>query len=229
MLEKPAIDDERIAACLSAHFQITAASISFLPRGADQNAAVYEVNTPEGGHYFLKLKRGGFDEISAAIPRYLKDQGIRPIITPQLTTSGRLWVDLDDYAAVIYPFIAGQDGYDAALSKDQWAEFGRAVKQVHSLTLPEDLRSRIRQETFSPRWRDFLTARLQTTTGIRFKDPVAQKTAAYLQVKGAELLRIIARAQNLAQTLKIHTPGFVLCHLDIHPGNLFVRVQKIST
>lgn len=82
MVEKPDIPVEKIAACLQAAYEITAVQITFLPLGADQNTAVYRIETDDEIPYFLKLRSGVFDETAGTLTHFLHDQGIRQIITP---------------------------------------------------------------------------------------------------------------------------------------------------
>jgi spectinomycin phosphotransferase len=69
MLEKPDISDDTIIACLHDAFGLRVAHITFLPLGWVNNA-VYRVTADSGTAYFLKLRRGNFDEIAVAIPPF---------------------------------------------------------------------------------------------------------------------------------------------------------------
>ena len=82
MLEKPDIQDEKIIACLQAEYGLLVAQIAFLPIGADLNTAVYRAVARDGTGYFVKLRRGVFNEIAVTLPKFLSDQGIRHIIPP---------------------------------------------------------------------------------------------------------------------------------------------------
>ena len=82
MLEKPDLQDERIAACLQDEYGLRVVQVAFLPLGADLNTAVYRVVADDETPYFVKLRRGVFDETSVALPKFLSDQGIGQIIAP---------------------------------------------------------------------------------------------------------------------------------------------------
>ena len=127
MLEKPDIPPEKIAACLQTAYGVTAVQIIFLPLGADQNTAVYRIETNDETAYFLKLRSGVFDKTAVTLPQYLHDQGIRQIITPLTTKAGQLCTRLDDFTAILYPFVNGRNGREVKLSAAQWAEFGAAL------------------------------------------------------------------------------------------------------
>ena len=90
MLEKPALPDETLRACLAAEYGLYTVEITFLPLGADLHSAVYRVENEQAAPFFLKL-RTAFDPTSVDLPRYLYDQGLTQVIAPLPTRSGSLW------------------------------------------------------------------------------------------------------------------------------------------
>jgi spectinomycin phosphotransferase len=225
MLEKPALQDEKISACLQNDFGLPVAQISFLPLGADLGTAVYRMVTEDEKAYFVKLRRGIFDEISVALPKFLSEQGIQQIIAPVTSRAGQLWADLDPFKVILYPFIAGHDGYEICLTDGQWGEFGRALRQIHDAPIPAALTSSIRQETYASRWRDSVRSFLARIENSDFADPIAMKVAAFLQSERAEIINLLERADRLAQALLIQSPEFIVCHSDIHAGNIHIGVD----
>ncbi len=225
MLEKPALSDEKISASLQAEYGLRVAQIAFLPLGVDLNAAVYRVVADDTTPYFLKLRSGVFDETSAALPKFLSDQGIPHIIPPLATSTGQLWANLDLFKVILYPFVEGCNGYEADLTDRHWIEFGAALKSIHSVTLHSPLSSCIQRETYSPQWRDIVQtfmARLETDF---FEDPVAARTAAFLRTGRAQVLDLVERTDQCAQALRTHSPEFVLCHSDLHAGNILIAAD----
>src|SRR5690349_8453579 len=97
MLEKPAVQDERIITCLDEAYGLGIVQVDFLPLGADSKAAVYRASTADGTAYFLKLKWGNFSEIALTIPHFLKSQGITSVMAPIVNRHGRLWAASDDF------------------------------------------------------------------------------------------------------------------------------------
>lgn len=221
MLEKPDLQDEKIFTCLQDAYGIAVAQITFLPLGADRNTAVYRVVADDGTPYFLKLRMGVFDETSVALPRFLRDQGIKQIIAPLPTRTGQLRARLDDFKAILYPFVDGRDGYAIALSEQQWTEFGAALKRIHTLDVPSTLADYIRRETYSPHWRETVKTFLGRLDDV-IDDPVAVKVAALLKAKRDEILFLVERAETLAHALQIQPPEFVLCHSDVHAANILI-------
>ncbi len=222
MLEKPDVPDESLLACLRESYGLPVAQIAFLPLGNDVNTAVYQVVTDDATPYFLKLRSGAFDETTVAIPRFLHDQGIAPIIAPIATTAGQLWTRVGDFAVILSPFVAGQNGFAVPLSDRQWVTLGVALKAIHTAAVPPALRSSIPQETYAPHWRDQVRAfqaRVETTT---FADPVAAALAAFLRTRRDDISHLVARAEALGDALRARPPALVLCHADIHGGNVLI-------
>ncbi len=222
MLEKPNLPDVALQAALLAEYGL-AAQVEFLPLGADAGSAVYRAVTGSGTSWFVKLRQFPFDELAVRLPRFLCEQGVPHILPPRPTQAGRLWVALDDFALIVYPFIEGRDGYEQALSLAGWMAFGAAVRAIHSLALPGWLTARLERETYTPHWRDMLAAALAGLETAPPADALAAEMADLLRPRREELLRLAARAQQLAHRLQRHPDESVLCHTDLHPGNLLIE------
>jgi spectinomycin phosphotransferase len=138
MLKKPDIPDGAILACVQDNFGLRTSQVTFLPLGY-ANSAVYHVTADSGTRYFLKLRQGNFNEIAVALPACLHAQGIRQVLAPIMTTTGRLWVHLHGFEWILYPFFDGKTGFEIALSKPQWIAFGQSMDAIHATTLPAGL------------------------------------------------------------------------------------------
>lgn len=222
MLEKPDIQDERIAACLHDEYGLLVAQVAFLPLGVDRNSAVYRVVAGDGKPYFVKLRRGIFDEIAVTLPKFLNDQGIMQVIAPLSTKAGQLWASLDTFKAFLYPFIEGHNVYEVDLSDRAWGDLGTALKRIHTALLPPALFERIQQETYSPQWREIVKTFLENIGDDAYHDPISVRLASLLKAKCSEILDLVERAERLAQILQARSPEFILCHSDVHAGNLLV-------
>jgi spectinomycin phosphotransferase len=222
MQEKPRLQDKRIIAQLWQAYGLQFAQVEFLPLGADTNTAVYRVVTKESVPYFLKLRKDNFEETSLDVPHFLHEQGIRQVIPPRNTKDGQLWTSLEAYTCILYPFIAGRDGFEAALSDEQWVDFGEALKGIHTVILPPALQARIPCETYTPHWREMVKGFQAQVEHTTYADPVAAKMAAFMQAHRDEIRFLIERAEQLASTLQSQPLERVLCHADIHAGNLLL-------
>ncbi len=224
MLERPDLSEADLIACLGREFGLAAAQAAFLPLGADLNTAVYRVTAVDGRPYFLKLRRGAFDETSVLLPVFLLENGVEPILAPLPARSARPWARLGEYAAILYPFIEGRDGYETELSASQWAVFGAALRRIHSLRLPAGLAARIRRETFSPRYRQAVEDILgRLAERERFGDALAARLAEVLRANRAVVIDLVRRAEKYAALLQARPLPCVLCHSDLHAGNLLIE------
>jgi spectinomycin phosphotransferase len=222
MLERPDIQDQLIKSGVQDAYSLQVAQVTFLPLGADVNTAVYRLAAQDGTAYFLKLRKGVFYEITVAVPRFLNAQGIPAIIAPLQTRTGRLWAGLDDYVMILYPFIQGRNGYETALSHQHWIDLGAALKRVHAAQLPPALERLIPREAYSPLWRECARTFQAQIEQSSFDDPVAAKLALFMKVKQAEITHLVERAGQLGRALQARSPELVLCHCDIHLGNLLI-------
>jgi len=222
MLEKPDLKDGKIIACLQNEYGLRVVQVAFLPLGADQNTAVYRVVAEDETPYFVKLRRGVFDEAAVALPKFLSDQGIVQIIAPLATKTGQLWASLDAFKLILYPFVEGHNGYEVDLSDRHWGDFGAALKSIHTVVAPPALIRCIQQETYSPQWREIVKTFLERVEVDAFDDPVAVELAAFLKARRDEILDLVRRAERLAQALQARSPKLILCHSDIHAGNILI-------
>ena len=226
MIEKPNFPDEKLIACLRTEYGLSIVQIAFLPFGGDLSSAVYRVVANQGTPYFCKLRRGLFDEISVALPKFLSEQGVDNIIPPLVTRSGQLWVPVDEFNLTLYPFVEGVHGYEVELSKTQWAEFGAALKRIHTIPLPTTLRQRLRKEEYSPEWREKCRTIMKRLEEETFDDPIVVDPVSFLQSKCDMIGSALGRAERLADVMASRAMEFVLCHSDIHPGNLFIDPKE---
>jgi spectinomycin phosphotransferase len=223
VLQKPDLQEQKIIAVLQEYYEIRAAEILFLPLGADLNTAVYRVVAKDGTPYFLKLRRGDFDETTVTVPKFLHDVGIGHLIAPFSTKTGTLWTQMDAFHLILYPFIEGDNGYQVQMSEAQWHDMGTAFRQIHTTVIPSALQHRLPREHYSPEWRDKVKNFLAQEDGNTFTDPIAVELFAFLANKRDEIVALVARTEQLAQILVVDSPEAVLCHADIHAGNVLVE------
>jgi spectinomycin phosphotransferase len=222
MLEKPDLKDGEIVACLQQEYGMLVAQIAFLPLGADQNTAVYRVATLDGERYFVKLRKGSFDRVTVALPKFLSDEGIAQVIPPLTATAGQLWSYLGAFKVVVYPYVEGRNGYQVELSDRHWIELGATIKRIHTIALPLTLKACIDRETYSPHWRDMVRRFLEELGNRSFDDRVAASLDSFLELKRAEILELVDRAERYAAALQACPHDVVLCHSDIHAGNVLI-------
>jgi spectinomycin phosphotransferase len=222
MLEKPNLQDELIISRLQGEYRLHIAELTFLPLGADVNTAVYRVVAEDGAAYILKLRKGDFDEITVSVPAFLKAQGIQSIIAPLQTRARGRWANLSGYKMILYPFIEGKNGYQVELSDRHWLEFGAALKSIHSADVPSELEALIPREMYSGRWRELVKEYQAQAEKDAFEDPTAIKLAEFMKSNRVKIDRLVERANQLALSLRDRSLEFVLCHSDVHAGNILI-------
>jgi spectinomycin phosphotransferase len=206
--------------CLNAHYGIEVTALTLLPIGADMNASVYKAETDDGLSYFVKLKRGHHADISITVLALLKASGIEHVIAPIKTVSGELTWHIDDLTLTVYPFIDGENGFCRNLTEDQWVTLGKVLRQVHDLDVPLSIKDRIRKESYSNKWREAVRA-LETHLD-KAGDEVALKFQTFMKEHRALICQLVDRAEALSEKIKKRSPKFVLCHSDIHGGNVLI-------
>lgn len=223
MLKKPNLPDETIVTRLREEYEIFVGALEFMPIGNDATAWVYRVRVDDGADYFLKVKWGAIYPPALLVPHYLKDNGIEAVVAPLPTQNGQLWANTGEFNLILYPFIEGENGMDAGLSKSQWVELGRILKQLHTAQLPAAIEQDTSRETFVPAWQamvERLDRAIHETTS--FDVPYKNELATFWRARGDEIRHIVEQAAALGRTLRQKTLDFVLCHADIHNSNVLV-------
>lgn len=221
-MEKQALSHQYIIDCLNANFGIAATALRFLPLGADINASVYKAETGDGPSYFVKLKRGHHDAISVTILALLQASGIQQIIPPIKTIDGELIQHIDDFTLTVYPFVDGQNGFCYNLMDNQWVTLGKVLKQVHEFDVPPSIKDRIRKEIYSSERREAVRSLDAVIDENLTGDETALKLQAFMKEHRAAIHRLVDRAEALNQRVQDQSPDFVLCHSDIHGGNVLI-------
>jgi spectinomycin phosphotransferase len=222
MLTPPAISADTIIAHVRESYRLGIRRVTFLPIGADANAAVYRVEAEDGKPYFLKLKRGTFDDVAVAISAFLHARGIRHVMAPIETATHGLWARGHGFAWMLYPFFEGTNGFETPLSDAQWVTLGRSLKAVHSVVLPPELGQKVPREAYSSQWRDMVEGFDHEIGTHGYDDPIAARLAAFWIAQREEICTMVARAAQLAGTLRNGPETFVLCHSDLHAWNVLV-------
>jgi spectinomycin phosphotransferase len=218
----PAIEEDGLVACLAACYDVRAISLTLLAIGYDLAASVYQVRAADGALYFLKVRSASIPEPALLVPRALIDRGVPNILAPLATRSGELWCSCNGRAVVLYPWIAGESAMVTGLSEDQWREFGATLAAVHASGLETDLGNQLPVEKFALSSAAVVRQLLDSLDDGLVESETARRFVAFWRAQTGRIHEVLARAEELGQMLRSRSFDLVLCHADIHAGNILV-------
>ncbi|HHL0277035.1 TPA: aminoglycoside O-phosphotransferase APH(9)-Ia [Legionella pneumophila] len=215
------IPDQQLIKLLKVYYGIDIHAVQLIVGGADMNAFGYKADS-ESNSYFVKLKYGHHDEINLSIIRLLYDSGIKEIIFPIYTRDTKLFQQIDHFKIIVYPFIDAPNGFTQNLTEKQWQQLGKVLRQIHETSVPTAIQQRLRKETYSPKWREMVRSFYNK---IGFDDSDDQITAdfkSFFNQKIDSIHRLVDSSEELSQKIQPDLDKYVLCHSDVHAGNVLV-------
>lgn len=226
MREPSKLADAVIQAALQTHYGLNATALTFLPIGNDSASFVYGVDAIGGTSYFLKVRTdAGFSPASLAVPHFLHEQGVPHIVPPLSANSGRLWIDVGDFALSLYPFIDARTATATGLSDRHWHALGATFHQIHTSQLPPDLQQIVPHETFVPSRRHVLANLDSVIANRRITDPIQQELADFWHSQQDQIHAVIDRADTLGNLLR-QASLLALCHADAHTWNVLLDTTQ---
>lgn len=219
--------DDHLRACLRAHYACTAVSLELRALGGDTLAQVYHAVDEAGAEYIVKARSRALYPASCLAPRYLADHGVAAAVAPLPTTDGALWARLAPPASAwviaLYPYIAGVSGWRPDMTDAQWRATGEIFRRIHGIATPAEGIASLRRERFDVS--DY--ARLVEMFAARLAGaPLADETEAMRALRerwlerSATIHTLIESMRALAERLRGRADPYVICHGDLHPGNL---------
>lgn len=221
MIEQP-LTNEHIIACLKTNYGINATKLTCLALGADINACVYKAETHDQLFYFIKLKLKSHHDISAIIITLLHDVGIQHIIPPIKNKYGQSIQHIDGVTVMVFPFIEGQDGFNRDLTDEQWVKLGKVMRQIHSLAVPLEIQRMVRREDYSHKWRETVRSFYAYIESKPNMDDISSQFIAFLISHVTTIHKLVDQSEQLSKQIQHQSPEFVLCHSDIHGGNVLI-------
>ncbi len=185
-------------------------------QGASENRNSEEKPTP------AETDSSDYFGISLVILELLQTAGIREIIFPIRTIRGDLTQKFSDFTLIVYPFVEGQDGFSRSLNQRQWIQLGKILRQIHDIKVPEKIQSRIRREDFSPKWREAVRSHYIQIEKIQINDEIGRKFAKFFKEHKSTIEQLVNRAEQFCQKVRDKPLKLVLCHSDIHGGNILL-------
>lgn len=213
------------ASALAREYGIITRHIERLDLGNDATARVYQVFAEHDTTYFLKVKSRVLPQATVLVPHHLYRQGLTQVVAPIPNKTKALFTPVNDVSLILYPFISDENGMDKGMSLAQWVEYGRIVKQIHSVLLPQsDTIPFLPHADFVPdsTWLHFTDFLQQISISVTYPHSTQNELASFLQGRQTEIGHIVNRWVELSSQMRQNKLPFVLCHGDIHTANLLV-------
>lgn len=207
---------------LASYYGIKVTAICLLPVGADINASIYKVEASDQQTYFVKLRRGHGHDVSVAVLNLLQTVGIKQLILPVKTLAGQQIQRAHEYTFIVYPFVEGEDGFSRTLTDEQWVALGTALRRVHEVDVPPSLQAQIRTENFSSKWRDEIRSLYANFGAMPVGDEITLGLWQFLQKNKSLIEALVNCSEELGQKFGKKSLRLVLCHSDIHGGNVLL-------
>ncbi len=219
---------EPIIRTLKERYCIEVATLELLSLGADRNASVYRAESADDNIYFIKIRQDLFSKAHIEVLSLLQQAGVKEIISPIRTRDGKQVEQVGDFSLIVYPFIEGQNGFNCSLSDQQWIQLGKTLRQIHEIEVPKAIQKHIRLEDFSPKWRETIRSFYSSNSRIEEEsDEVGMEFRESLKGHQEVIERLLSRAEWLSKKIETRLLPFVLCHSDIHAGNLLLEKEDI--
>ena len=220
MREKPSISEEQLRVCLEEQYDMRSVTLDFLPRGLDTRAGLYRVVSEDGISYLVRVKSGPFYEPGCFVPRFLRDRGIESVVPPLFNGASALWTRLGNWTVSVYTFLDGDTGWPG-MTDEHWKKTGIIFKRIHEVALPYEMLQSLRKETFDPteyiRWVPAFEARCAACEPGR---PAERALYASWMAHRTAIQDTLTALERLAGELSGRAFQQVICHADLHPGNL---------
>ena len=202
MIEPLGVPDTTLLGWVASGWGLAMDRLRFIPAGLDGWG--YQVD-----QYFLKVRRSPPAPPAWLVPWHLRERGLTPVVAPVPTSSGAPYLAVEGFALLLYPYVDGSNLWERGLTDPQWTQYGRFLRSLHAVEVPAGLPV----EEFATTAPDRLRSLAAAAAGSPWTDEL---WAAH----GDALLRLADEVRARAELCAAADAPRVLCHADIHPGNL---------
>lgn len=226
MLHPQELSSPQIGAVLAQAYGVRASHVVQRPAGADAGATVYQVTTEDGARWWLKCRRYAVGDAVWQVLQHLRGSlGLAEVAAPQSTRDGAPAVLADGLQWTLFAYIEGQSGFEAALSQAQWCRLGQVLRRVHETVLPQSLAKGLAQPVFDD---DTAVERVgawlqRGDSHWPVPDALAEDHLRSWRQHRPRIAEVWQRCVALRERLAGQRWSRVLCHGDLHAGNLLLR------
>lgn len=203
------VDESTVAAVLLERYGVRTTAFKLLAGGLDTAAWTYRVAEDQ----VLRLTRGPVAARTFALPFALHAAGVNAVVAPLPDRAGALAVDSEGLTWALYPYIDGLDGYGGRLTDALWRDLGRVLRAVHTVRIPDGVRALLAVDAADAAAYDAIAE----VDAVR-AEPFAATWRRHRDTARAMLDQMHA----LSGALQADPRPRVVCHGDLHPGNVLV-------
>ena len=197
-------------------------------------AHCYAVDCVGGGRYFLKFyeqeRQARFYardvEFYLSMSHQLHHKQLLPdVARPVPTRNGQFALSFDDHLLILFPWIEGRTIGYVRLEDDILARVATLVGRLHKST-PQIEWPNPPREAFDLPFEDGLCKGLDVLDGVTSADTAGKRGLRDLLLpRRDEILGLLDRLRELQSLVRAQDHEMVLCHTDLHGGNLMVDEQ----
>ncbi|MEG0183849.1 MAG: aminoglycoside phosphotransferase family protein [Stenotrophomonas sp.] len=214
---------QQIVEVLQQSYDIHATAVVPRPVGADANACVFRIDARQG-QWWLKCRNF---QVSPAVwdsLHWLRGAlDIAEIVAPWPALAGGASVQRWGLQFTLFPYIEGQSGFEAPLSRAQWRRLGHVLWQLHDAELPLALREALPTLRLETAANDTVGGWLQDASLLgQATEGSGRAFLALWEQQRSRIEELHQRAEVLRGLLKDEAPTLRLCHTDLHAGNLLM-------
>lgn len=217
---------EDIVEKINHRFNLTVNEIETISWGADFSCQKYLLRAHAGQSYFMKqCKTNKFNELQFL--EYLNEKIGESIIAPIKCINGDPHYFDGDLYYSIFPYIDGKNGFEQELSSNDLKNVGRILKRVHRID-----KKKIKKEFGIPSHKIAfqLVQKLNDINNdntINPFDELSDKLLVFLNTHHSEIVELIDISRSLAEMVVDNEEEYVLCHSDVHAGNILKSKDEI--
>lgn len=99
---------------------------------------------------------------------------------------------------------------------------GKNIKENSTLSVPIDLQQQLRKETFTAKWREKVKSLFFVIESHVSDDEIAKELKNFFKLNSVAIHRLVDTAEELSKKVQSDVNQYVLCHSDIHAGNVLI-------
>ncbi len=230
MRTEPDISKQKLAAMLRREYGLDVARFTFIPKGFASH--LYAAHLADGARIFVKMVHP--EPLAASDPEFylpltwnLYHKGLyRNLPYPLRNRSGAFVSSFFGRPVVLFPFIEGETLEDESRwTDDLRAALGDAVGTIHRST-PEIGVEKPFVEGYEVRFRAALLDSIAELGAVGSRESAGRRALRDALLPHADALHVrLDRLAALQARVREIAPAMVVCHTDIHGGNIILSPQ----